>query len=460
MRNNQIKSRKVTISFKKEYSLKKILNISGIIIFSAAIVSVLIFYAIISINSINIAIFGSYINDAMIKKFENKENVHVRVTNYDSNENLEAKLLSSHYDLMMPSDYAVATLNKLGYIQKFDWNTFYNDLTEYPDSKMILDNINNRFPNDDWREHYFVNNFWPIWNNPNYIVNNTDHSNLINYQLPFSWGSLCLIANSDRNNTLGNGTWDDLFNSIMQNKKILLSDDVRNTSLIGQQLINLFESDKAKYISEGVPASIVNSDKNNLFDSQGMNVVSPAAFPILKNLFRWLSTKNNNISFHADDIQDYVSSGNFDYALIYNTDALYSLMNGNNSYPNITSEYFEGSYQGFGNNFWTDGFALSNKISSKKKNITYKLLAFLYDANNNFQNSDSMGITSPVDYSYNKILEKYPINGSIKNSSSLNLFAKGPIKNDNILPNYIFYKDQYKAEYAELYTNIISFFGN
>src|SRR4051794_27690091 len=69
-----------------------------------------------SARVVNLAIWSNYINPKLISEFEKKTGIQVRVSNYSSNEELLAKLQAgaSGYDIVVPSDYMVFVMTKLG----------------------------------------------------------------------------------------------------------------------------------------------------------------------------------------------------------------------------------------------------------------------------------------------------------------------------------------------------------
>jgi spermidine/putrescine transport system permease protein len=73
-------------------------------------------------RELSIYIWSNYLTDEMIREFEARYNVRVRVETYESNEALLAKLQTgvADYDLVVPSDYMVTILSAQGLLEEID----------------------------------------------------------------------------------------------------------------------------------------------------------------------------------------------------------------------------------------------------------------------------------------------------------------------------------------------------
>ncbi len=71
---------------------------------------------------LNLYIWADYTSPAMLRDFTNQTGIEVRESNYASNEELLAKLQAgaTGYDLIVPSDYMVSAMIKLGLLQRLD----------------------------------------------------------------------------------------------------------------------------------------------------------------------------------------------------------------------------------------------------------------------------------------------------------------------------------------------------
>lgn len=78
--------------------------------------------ALVETKELNLAIWGNYISDDLVKKFESETGIKVTMTHYSSNEELLAKIQmgSSGIDMAVPSDYMVDIMAKMGLLEKLN----------------------------------------------------------------------------------------------------------------------------------------------------------------------------------------------------------------------------------------------------------------------------------------------------------------------------------------------------
>ena len=80
-------------------------------------------------TTLNVYNWGEYISDGgegsldVNKKFEELTGIKVNYTNFDSNEDMYAKLKSggANYDIVVPSDYIIERLRDEGLLEKLDY---------------------------------------------------------------------------------------------------------------------------------------------------------------------------------------------------------------------------------------------------------------------------------------------------------------------------------------------------
>lgn len=79
-------------------------------------------------RELSVYIWSNYLTDEMVREFEERYNVRVRVETYDSNEALLAKLQTgvTDYDLVVPSDYMVTILAGSGLLEEIDRRVLTN----------------------------------------------------------------------------------------------------------------------------------------------------------------------------------------------------------------------------------------------------------------------------------------------------------------------------------------------
>jgi spermidine/putrescine transport system substrate-binding protein len=151
---------------------------------------------------VNLAIWSNYIAPEQLEEFQKKTGIRVQVSNYSSNEELLAKLQAgaSGYDLIVPSDYMVFAMIKLGLLQELDY-------PQIPNASQI---------------------------HPQYLKRQFDPQN--KYSLPYDWGTTGIAVNR----TLYSGSiksWKDLFKNEDLAGKLTLLDDARE--VIGAALKSL-----------------------------------------------------------------------------------------------------------------------------------------------------------------------------------------------------------------------------
>lgn len=139
-------------------------------------------------KNITISVFnwGEYISDGsegsldVIKEFEKISGIDVVYSNYETNEDLYAKLSASkdnpQYDIIIPSDYMVSRMINEGMLEKLN-------LENIPNVSMLYDKY--RYPDFDSKGEYSV---------------------------PYTWGTVGIVYNTKYVDAADIGTWDLLWN--------------------------------------------------------------------------------------------------------------------------------------------------------------------------------------------------------------------------------------------------------
>jgi spermidine/putrescine transport system substrate-binding protein len=141
---------------------------------------------------VSLAIWSNYLAPELLAEFERKTGIRVQVSNFSSNEELLAKLQAgaSGYDVVVPSDYMVYAMIKLGLLRALDYQRLPN--------RVSLD--------------------------PKYLKKNYDPEN--KFSLPYDWGTTGIAINR----ALYSGkveSWKDLFTKEDLAGKFSLLDDAR-----------------------------------------------------------------------------------------------------------------------------------------------------------------------------------------------------------------------------------------
>ena len=108
-------------------------------------------------DKLNVYIWSDYVDPATLDAFKQENKIDVRYDNYDSNETLEAKVLTgkSGYDLVGPSIANVARQIKAGAYQPVDKNLIPNYKDIDPELLKLMDQV-------DPGNKYAVPYFWGI----------------------------------------------------------------------------------------------------------------------------------------------------------------------------------------------------------------------------------------------------------------------------------------------------------
>jgi spermidine/putrescine transport system substrate-binding protein len=142
---------------------------------------------------LNVYNVGDYIDEDLIKVFEEKTGIDVQYETYDTNEMMYQKVKSgsTNYDLVFPSDYMVEKMKNEGLLQKIDFNNI---------------------PNMKYIDKGFLN---PIYDRTN------------EYSVPYMWGTFGILYNKKMvKDTVD--SWDILWNPKYKGN-IMMFDSVRDS---------------------------------------------------------------------------------------------------------------------------------------------------------------------------------------------------------------------------------------
>ncbi len=167
------------------FALSAILSVS---VFADVNVENKEYYEKFKTQNITISVFnwGEYISDGsegsldVIKEFEKISGIDVVYSNYETNEDLYAKLSASkdnpQYDIIIPSDYMVSRMINEGMLEKLNFENI-------PNVSMLYDKY--RYPDFDRNGEYSV---------------------------PYTWGTVGIVYNTKYVDKADIGTWDLLWN--------------------------------------------------------------------------------------------------------------------------------------------------------------------------------------------------------------------------------------------------------
>ena len=143
---------------------------------------------------LNVYNVGDYIDESLLKVFEERTGIEVQYSSYDTNEMMYQKVKSgsTKYDIVVPSDYMVSKMTKEGMLEKINYDNIPN-----------MKNIDEGFLN------------------PEYDPENE-------YSVPYMWGTLGIAYNTKYVDEEDVGSWDLLWNPKYKGK-VMVFDSVRDT---------------------------------------------------------------------------------------------------------------------------------------------------------------------------------------------------------------------------------------
>ncbi|WP_339042994.1 extracellular solute-binding protein [Spiroplasma endosymbiont of Apeira syringaria] len=351
------------------------------IILLSSFISLGAFYIYTNVYDLSIANWGEYMNPNILKEFENKYQVKIKYSTFDDNESLYAKLYTTSYDVMVPSDYMVAKLASEDRLFPIASKNSAGDI-EY-DSRIDFN------PKED-----INHDLYELMNN--YRVENSDgilnKFGLNSYSIPYFWGDVVLVINTTNTNNLSdlgikadgsNVQWSVLTDAAKLGKRIVLNDDMHN--LFMTALTDLHYKNKW---GENTGSGQYNQVGNEFSDN--INAHSPIE---IKDASDWLEpvVKNKNTKLLNDDIFDEISNENkWDVAMMYNGDLLSAIADDPASYNGkylVVRPYM-------GTNVWNDDMVISK--DSPHKDLAFKFINYIMQKQTQVDLSSEFGYTSPL----------------------------------------------------------------
>lgn len=293
-------------------------------------------------NSFDIVIgnWGSYIDMSMISEFEKEYGIKVNYQQYDSNESLYNKVQTVNYDVMVPSDYMVQRMMNEDRLEKVDWTK--------------IEGLQSPFETQDPSKDGIVKGITDILG--------TDEDSILNYAIPYFWGDVRVVFNSQNdgvkkfmtdhnlaaeNNEIKGFKWDMLWDAAKAGLKINLTDDAKNLFMIGTKSFG------------------PNNGVEPVMDQIGK----------VKDKLKSLITRNN-VSLLGDQLISQIGDGRFDISVAYNGDILYGeqvYMGDNADGP----QPFDYAVPDEGTNIWSDNLVISNQ--NRNLDLSYKFINFIYE---------------------------------------------------------------------------------
>ncbi|PPE04113.1 spermidine/putrescine ABC transporter permease/substrate-binding protein [Williamsoniiplasma lucivorax] len=358
-----------------------LVSILGIASFTGLTVA----YVMNNIYDLVVANWGDYIDRSLITDFEKRYDVKVNYQEFDSNETLYNKLYTFDYDVMVPSDYMVQKLvseNRLLKLSDKEW------------AEQI--NLENYFsPQDHITKETISQTLIDVMKKSPIEVQG-QKQNITDYAVPYFWGEVIMLVNPTESN-----------------KKFLADRGIEYNPATGQ--ITNPEQLSWHIFWEAVEADkrlVLNFDAKNLFmmaeevRNQKANVESVEDVDANYKLLEKLLYKSN-VSLNSDEIINKVGTGNFDFSMIYNGDALAGnkIYNGEDSeaeteqvsedgkthfiFGSPAKQHGPGKVEG--SNIWSDNMVVSK--TSKNKFLAIQFMNFIIEKYQDI--SASQGPTAP-----------------------------------------------------------------
>lgn len=357
------------------------------------------FYIATNFYDLSIANWGEYISPGILKEFENKYQVKLKYSTFDDNESLYAKLYTTSYDLMVPSDYMVAKLasedkllplattdanNKIKYDSRLDFNP-----------KSV---INSKL--------YNLMNDYEVKNSAGETIKN----GLNSFSIPYFWGDVVLLINNtnkqnlkdlgfDASHPIEHAEWNVLTKAAALKKRIVLSDDMHNlfmTALTDLHYHNKWNENTGTgdYKQTG---NIFKDNINAHLHTDGRDEIGDA--------LQWLLPvkANPNTKLLNDDIVDEISNpNNWDVAMMYNGDLLSAI----NSNPSFYNGKYLAIRPYMGTNVWTDDMVISK--NSPHQDLAFKFINYIMTKQTQVTLSTKFGYTSPLQAAMDEVSNWYP----------------------------------------------------
>lgn len=390
-RKKKIKERTSRIRREKFRILRwpwKLILISGLVI--GVFGGSLAFYFNSSAYDLSVANWGEYISPEILKGFEKEFGVKVNYTTYEDNETLYAKLSTTSYDVMVPSDYMVAQLAS-------------EDRLEPLDKDNILTNLGLNSTLEAMLQNYQFT-----------MLNGSDKGssrNLNQYAVPYFWGDLVLVFNTVANpnlltdlgiTDLSHTNWDILQKAVSLNKKIVLNNDMHNLFMLGLVTLH-YQNQWNENNGKGGEDDPYKQNGNTFGHDTPEKYVNAHSNQEIDDVSKWLEPiiHNSNTRIQSDEIIDTVAiAQGWDIAYMYNGDLLAAIREDFNHTKYQIARPFQGI------NMWNDDLVISKK--SKHKDLAYDFIKYIMRPKVQVALSTEFGYPSPVQEAIDEVIQLNP----------------------------------------------------
>ena len=262
--------------------------------------------------------WADYIDEEIIKDFEEEYGIKVTYSTFDTNETMLTKIEQAGevVDLICPSEYAIQRLMQGGYLQKIDTSK----LSTYSNvDQRIYDKVNSVFTGIS-------------------VPEVGDSESMSDYFVPYMWGTLGILYNTDvvteADIAEGYGIlWNKAENEALDGK-ILMKDSVRDSYVAA-----LLYMKERGTLPEGKYA--------DLSIQELINTIDDTLIEAAENVF--VEQKELGGGFEVDEGKKDIINGDAYVSLQWSGDALYTMEQADNL------DYFVPE---IGGNIWFDGWVI------------------------------------------------------------------------------------------------------
>lgn len=285
--------------------------------------------------------WAQYINEDLIAKFEEENNVKVILDDTaDSNEIMYTRIKNrtQPYDIVIPSDYMIDRLKQENLLEAIDYSLLTNYDEANFDSKVValMEEINSK-----------------------------------EYSVPYFWGTLGIMYNNSKagvKEAVEANSWDVFFEK----------EKLPANSRVGMYLSSRDAIATAElYLKED-------------FNSKDQRVLD-ASRDALKN-FKYTH-------WGTDDLKELVAQKNLDVALVYSGDFFDVLYNYLDNEMEVTFDMFVPQDR---NNVWYDSMVIPT--TSKNVELAHKFIDFFLDEDNALENASEIGYCPTLSGVYQQML--------------------------------------------------------
>jgi spermidine/putrescine-binding protein len=277
---------------------------------------------------------GEYIDESLIKEFEEEYNCSVTYLTFDSNEAAVTKMSTEDYDIVTPSDYSIEQLAKQDMLLEIDWSRI--EATQ-----------------DNYTE--FLRETLADLKSDKGDVKGFD---LLKYGVPYFYGQVVIVydANKISKEDVETEGWD-IFRNPKYKNLTAYYDNPRDGFMAAEKALGY-----------------------------SMNTTDPKE---LEEAFNWVIDvrKATNSAFKTDELLSEMPQGKYALSLMYSGDAIYAMSEED---ENVDLQMFAPES---GTNVYIDAMVIPKNC--KNVDLAYNWINFMNRHENALANSIEVGYTSP-----------------------------------------------------------------